>query len=347
MKNKKLVSAILILLVIVIVFSWAVFGKKYNLQLLTKFTIPGITLNPNHRVLDGYAVSFALSDSLIYVTDASDTTHTKSYCYSYSGEPYNQFQFPADKGYGEVFVDKNLYYLPQSNLLAYVFWQNKQIDYYSTDGMHIRTDFPFDDQNDIINLVEYDHKIYYTSMSASKKKPRKSMALMQLHQEQPDQAPKELKNVDITQESINKHFSYRSLMLDDNSKDAMLLLENQFDKPHASLYRNNTTTEFEIKAPRVFSIYFMDKLPLQVDKGLSKEPYQLVLGQDFLIIGSWRKLNREYPLVQRIYNLKGHYLGKLKFKDDPQNELIDIIDDRLVAFNPAKGIVSIYSISLK
>lgn len=346
MKIKITVLVILFLAAIILVLS-GMFHNRYKLQLIIKFTIPGITINPQHKVLDGYAVSFALSDSLIYVTDTNDSTHTKSYCYKYSGESYTGFHFPTDKGYGEVFVDKNLYYLPQSNMLAYNYWQNNQIDYYSTDGTYIRSEVPHSSLNvNILNMAEYMNSIYFTSMSESNTKPRTNMAVMQLYKEQSNQAPIVLKNIDITKESINKHFSFRNLMIDDNGKDSMLLLENQYDKPHASLFLNNTTNEFVIRTPFVFGIHKIGKLPFQVDKGLSKEPYQLVLGQDFLIIGSMN-LDRQYPLVQRIYNLKGNYLGKLKFKDDPQNEMIDIIDDRLVTFNPAKGIVSIYKISIR
>jgi len=347
MKTKN-VFLIILLLIIAACVVWGLFYQRYELKPISKFTIPGITLNPNHRVLDGYAVSFALSDSLIYVTDASDTTHTKSYCYSYSGQQNSGFHFTTDKGYGEVYVDKNLYYLPQSNMLAYVFWQNRQIDYYTTDGKYVRSENPFIDQTvSIYNIAEYNQSIFINSMGYFKNTPISNIQSMRVYKEQSNQAPVVFKNIDITKESINKHFSYRNLMLDDNGKDVMLLLENQFDKPHATLYRDSTTTEFDIRTPFIFSLHYFGRLPFQVDKSLSKEPYQLVLGQDFLIIGSWRKLSREYPLVQRIYNLKGRYLGKLKFKDDPQNEVIDIMGDKLVAFNPAKGVVSIYSIRVK
>jgi hypothetical protein len=347
MKTKN-VYLIILLLIVAACVVWSLFYQRYELKPISKFTIPGITLNPNHRVLDGYAVSFALSDSLIYVTDASDTTHTKSYCYSYSGQPNSGFHFPTDKGYGEVFVDRNLYYLPQSNLLAYVFWQNRQIDYYTTDGKYVRSENPFLDQTvGIYNIAEYNHSVFINSMGYFKNTPISNIQSMRVYKKQPNQAPVVFKNINFIKDDIKNHISYRRIMMDDNGKDVMILLENQYDKPHASLYRDNTTTEFEIKTPKVFGIYFMGKLPLQVDKGLGKEPYQLVLGQDFLIIGSWRKLSRDYPLVQKIYNLKGRYLGKLKFKDDPQNEVIDIISDKLVAFNPAKGVVSIYRIRVK
>lgn len=347
MKNKKFIVAILLLLVIVLALSWVASQKRYNLQLATRFAVPGVTLNPNHKVLDGYAVSIALSDSLIYITDASDTTNTKSFCFDYSGKPNSGFNFPSDRGYGEIFVDKNLYFLPQSNMLAYIYWQNKQIDYYSTDGTLIRSEIPFEDHNvGVFNIVEYNHSTYFTTMSDSNTYPKTSMSVMQLFQEQSGQAPVLIKHVEIRKDTFNKHFSFRHLMIDDNGKDSMILLENQNDIPHATMYQPDSTIEFDIKTPKVFGLYFAGKLPFQLDRGLGKEPYQLVLGQDFLIIGSWLP-RREYPIIQRIYNLKGQYLGKLKFKDDPQNELIDIIDDRLVAFNPAKGVVSIYKINVK
>lgn len=346
MRDKRVLFVILLLIVIVMILL-GTYHKRYKLQLTNQFTIPGITLKPQHHILDGYAISFALSDTLIYIVDSNDSTHTKSFCYDYSGKAFKGFYFPTNKGYGKVFVDRNLYYLPQSNMLAYNYWQKKQIDFYTTDGTYIRSENLFRDQTvGIYNIAEYNHAIYINSMGYFKNTPRSSIQSMRVYKEQSGQPPVVLKNIDITNESTMKHFSFRNLMLDDNGKDSMLLLENQFDKPHAFLFKNNTKTEFVIKTPFVYSLHWMGKLPFQVDRGLSKEPYQLVLGNDFLIIGSWT-FDRKYPLVQRFYNLKGHYLGKLKFKDDKQNELIDIMGDRLVAYNPAKGVVSIYKIRIK
>ncbi len=306
---------------------------KYKLKLVDKFEIINISRNTNHAYVDGFAVSFALSDSYIYVLDTSDTTNTISKCYSYSGSQTLDFSFPKERGYGEVLNEDVFYYLPSSNKLAYNYWNKRIFDIYSLKGEPIeRLKMKLKMKGSLVDMCETNSTRYYVTNSY----PKSNKApIAYLFQEKPED------HVTIIDSFLTESYWKRACMTSkqfqvdnfDNKKMASLKV---YDKYYmVKIFVNNISKDLRIRRYiRIFPWQFQDS------------PYKFNLGKNYVIIGSWKK-DMKYPLLERIYDFKGHYIGRLNFKDDPKNELVDIVGDRLVAFNPATSVISIYVIKVK
>jgi hypothetical protein len=68
-------------------------------------------------------------------------------------------------------------------------------------------------------------------------------------------------------------------------------------------------------------------------------------GENYLVVTS-KVMDNNTPYIDKIYNLKGKYLGNLICPDDKNSSMMEIIGNKMVFFNQTTGTIRIEQISL-
>lgn len=344
--KKKIKVLFIVIAVIIILVSvlYYINYLQYDLKLISKFTVPELPKHSNHSSLDIYPVSFAVSDSVIYIVDATDSISTKSYSYSFNGDKLSNFKLPERTGYCTpinpertgywgIFGVDYFHYLPYSKRLAYIDYGEWDIDFFTLEGDYIGSQqLETDKVGSFVDMAEHGDKLYYISSLGER---GRSKVESYLYIEGNDRILQEIKTVKPF--TVKNVFCppWKMLQIDSYNADRMAISEVLEKGYLVTLYNQDKIDTLRIARDKY-------RLPWQ----WADFPSQFILGKNFVVFGSWQK-HFALPLITRIYDLKGHYKGRLRFRDNPKNELIDIIGNRLVAFNPATGTVSIYKIKVR
>lgn len=331
---------ILVLLVIIIMallFFTTSFHRshEYSLKLINKFAVPELPKNTNHMILDGYSVSFAISDSIIYIIDTTDSTKTKSYSYNFEGVKQDRFKMPDSAGYWQPVNDNCFYYLPESKQLAFLNVHKLNMDFYDLTGKLVqRKHIPGKLKECYMDMAEFNGNRYYISIAQINQKGLKIK--LNLYEEQQDKEPKLIRSIVTNDMDDALGIGYKILQIDNFNKTLMAISE--------VMKRDYKVTVYQ--ADKQSTIYIPKAKTISKSNEDSDMPYQFVLGKNFMVMGSIAN-GVNYPLKYMIYDLKGHKAGKRVFTDDPKNELVDIVGDKLVAFNPATVTISVYQIEVR
>jgi len=327
--KKRIALRITISLVILLVLFFTLY-HSYRLEPLTKFKVQGLTLNPEHRMSDGYGVGFALGDDAIYIIDTSNPSRTAGFCYDYEGNLKPGFRFPHNMGYDKPFNDNCFNYLPQSKVLAYNHWAKNRMDFYALDGRYLYSKKTAGRQAELwLDADEHRDTRYYLTVANNTNLNPYQINLYAESQSGPGR-------MDRCKAALYPDDGFggttKQIQLDSFNADLLGIMEMQDKSCKVDVWRAG-----EVRTTRIGGSHFSKP------KRLSDFPGQFVMGEDFFILGTWNS-DLTHPMQGRIFSRKGQYVGKLKFKDDPQNELVDVNGNRLVAFNPATGVVSVYRI---
>ena len=331
-KQKRIIIRIVAFAVIILVLCLTLL-HRYKLTPLARFAVPELTRNYGHKLFDGYAVSFALSPDRIYIIDATNGAYTRSYSFDYNGKRMQDFRLPTNFGFWQPYNENCFYYLPESNILAVNNWSRQKMDFFTPQGNYITSRKIARKQNETwLDTDEHNGTKYFLTMGTSK---FNATYQINLYSEAKTGQGKLFKAVSSMKQSEGFCGASKQIQLDSYDENLMAISEAQKRKYIISLYRQNKTKTIRIPRNR-----------MRMPWNFADFPSQFVLGKNFMVLGSWTD-ELTYPLKEKLYTLSGQYVGILKFKDDPQNELVDINGDRLVAFNPATGVISVYRIKVR
>jgi hypothetical protein len=331
-RQQRIALRIMVPLIILLALYFTLY-HSYRLEPLVKFRVQGLTLNPVHRMSDGYGVAFALADDAIYIIDTTNPDSTAAYCYDYTGKRIPEFRLPSGMGYDKPFNDNCFNYLPQSKILAYNHWSGNRLDFYSLQGKYLYSKKTAGRQAELwLDADEYrDTRFYLTVANNTNRNPYQ----INLYTENRYGQGRLERCKAALYPDDGFGGTIKQIQLDSFNADKMGIMEMQSQGITIDLWQTGNH-----KTVRLGRGYFSHP------KRLSDFPGQFVLGSNFFILGVW-KSQLTHPMQGRIFSQKGQYIGRLKFKDDEKNELIDVNGDRLVAFDPATGVVSIYRIKVR
>jgi len=334
---KKKIKVLIIVFAIIIILVSVVYYinyLQYDLKLIKKFTFPELPKHSNHQLFDNYLVSFAVSDSVIYIIDTTDSTSTKSYSYSFDGRKLTNFKLHEKTGYWRPYNEDCFYYLAQSKRFAYNNFEKREMDFFTLEGDYIGSQYLESAQIEwFMDMAEHGDSLYYVSSAGHIGKTTYDSYLYiersdRVLQKQKTVKPFTVKNVFCP--------PWKMLQIDSYNADRMAVSEVQSKDYLVTFYNQDKTDTVRIAREKSRLVPWR----------WADFPSQFILGKNFVVFGSWQK-HFTLPLITRIFDLKGRYKGKLRFKDDPKNELIDVVDDKLVAFNPATSTISIYQIKVR
>ena len=308
--------------------------KDYTLSVVTKFEVGGIAKTNHHKELDRYGVSIAVSDSLIYFVDTSDSLIVKSCCYNFNGQRKEYFTFPTENIYGCPFIEDGLFYLNNSRALAYYGFNTRQIGVYDFRGsllyfknLNEKNKNP---RSQILGVAEANNALYYISLEASFTNNKN---YFKLYRESNGQVSV-IDSVLFVEKRLDL-WNMKEIQIDNYTSEVFGILKTTHDAFLVNIFDVDAESQFLIK-----------RNSKRVPPKVTDIPAQFNIGKNFIVIGFWSS-KLQFPRIYKIYNNKGVFIGQLKFKDDRKNELIDIVGDKLIAFNPSKSAVTIYRITVK
>jgi hypothetical protein len=280
----------------------------------------------------------AVSDSLIYFADVTDSSKTKSYRYDFQGKQLPDFIMPTNTEYQSPLTFENcFFYLPSSHQLAYININidTKGIDFYNLDGKYLyKKPAAIDSSESFLDVAEFNGNKYY--IACAQLKPQSMTFSIKLYEEQVDGELKVIQYVAPSERDFELGLTFKIIQIDNYNKNLMAVSEVQSNYYSITVYSPDNVFTFKIPRDNMYTIKIQNKLDIS---------YQFRLGSNFVVLGSLSN-KLKFPFKQEMYDLSGKYLGILKF-DDKKDELVDIVGDKLVAVNTQKGTISIYEIKVK